>query len=95
MYYEPKSITLSISAQNTFSDSMPIRGEFDLSLSGTWAGTVYIQRSFDVGATWVDVQSYTANIEDRGTEPCDGVWYRFGVKTGGYTSGTVVGRLVR
>jgi hypothetical protein len=41
----------------------------------------------------MDVASYTANIEDRGTEAETGVLYRVGVKTGNYTSGTVVARI--
>lgn len=91
-YYRQK-VTASIAAQNTFSAAVPILGEFNFSLSGTWVATVFIQRSFDNGVTWLDVASYTANIEDVGNEPEIGVLYRFGVKTGGYTSGTVVGRL--
>jgi len=85
--------TSSISAQNTFATAVAIAGAFNFSLSGTWAGTVTLQRSFDAGATWLDVQSYTANIEDRGHEADSGVTYRFGIKTGNYTSGTAVGRI--
>lgn len=86
-------VTLSISAQNTFSTAVEMRGYFNFSISGTWAGTVFIQRSFDKGVTWLDVDSYTANTEQKGIEPEGGVQYRFGIKTGGYTNGTLVGRL--
>lgn len=89
----------SIAAENTFSCTTTacpaMQGDFNLSLSGTWSGTVHLQRSFDDGVTWLDVTSYTANIQDRGFEPEVGVRYRFGVKTGNYSSGTVVGRLSR
>lgn len=85
----------SIAAQNTFADAASIRADFNLSLSGTWVATVHLQRSFDDGATWKDVKAYTANTEERGFEPEGGIKYRFGVKTGNYTSGTVVGRLSR
>ena len=88
-------VTASIAAENTFSDPMDCKGAFNLSLSGTWSATVFLQRSYDGGTTWVDVTSYTANVEDYGKESESGVKYRFGVKTGGYTSGTVVGRLSR
>jgi hypothetical protein len=98
-----QEVTASISAQNTFSNAMCILASslttipggnyFNLSLSGTWVATVFIQRSYDNGNTWMDVKSYTSNAEDTGYEPETGVCYRFGVKTGGYTSGTVVGRL--
>ena len=82
----------SISAENTFSDWVFLRGDFNFSLSGTWVATVHIQRSFDAGVTPLDVDSFTTNAEEIGHEP-EGAHYRFGVKTGGYTSGTVVGRL--
>lgn len=88
-----RTSTASISAQNVFSVGVAIKGDFNYSLSGTWAGTVHLQRSFDIGVTWLDITSHTANIETAGAEPEDGVQYRFGVKTGNYTSGTVVGRI--
>ncbi len=85
-------VTKSITAENQFSDPVKLKGNFNFSLSGTWVATVHIQRSFD-GVTWLDVKNYAANYEDTGYEPESGVFYRFGVKTGGFTSGTVVGRL--
>lgn len=85
--------TASITAQNTYSDIVYLAGKFNFSLSGTWSATVYVQRSFDNGVTWLDVTSYTENGEYIGEEPERDVQYRFGVKTGGYTSGTVNGRL--
>ena len=86
-------VTKSISAENTFSEDVPLAGQFNLSLSGTWAATVVVQRSFDDCATWVDVEEFTENGQYVGTEPERGVRYRVGVKTGYYTSGTVIGRL--
>lgn len=90
--YRGQSAAASITAQNTFTTPVYILGDFNFSLSGTWVATVFIQRSFD-GSTWLDVASYTANIEDTGHEPETGVLYRAGVKTGGFTSGTVVARI--
>lgn len=83
-----KSASANITAQNTFTSGVVLSGAFSLSISGTWAGTVTIQRSFDAGTTWLDVQNYTANFEDTGNEPAVGVLYRVGFKTGNYTSGT-------
>ena len=91
--WHDRSTSASILAQNTFTGAIKVRGLFNLSLSGTWVATVHIQRSFDSGTTWLDVASYTANIEDLGDEPEAGVLYRAGVKTGNYTSGTVVLRI--
>ena len=85
--------TASLTAENTFCTAVVIKGKFNFSLSGTWAATVFLQRSFDSGTSWLDIASYTANTQLVGEEVEAGVRYRFGVKTGGYTSGTVVGRI--
>ena len=91
---QPKVITKSISAQNIFSDSLVVlNSPFNLSLSGTWVAIVHLQRSFDDGATWLDMEKFNINVERVGTEPEVGTLYRFGVKTGNYTSGTIIGRL--
>lgn len=87
-----KKVTKSIDAENVFSQSAKVVGYFNLSLSGTWVATVTVQRSFD-NSTWLDVSNFTSNTEEYGLEPEHDVYYRFGVKTGNYTSGTVVGRL--
>ena len=87
-------IEKTISAQNTFATAAElVAGKFNFSLSGTWAATVHLQRSFDQGSNWLDVDSFTDNVEAVGEEPEGGVYYRFGVKTGNYTSGAVVGRI--
>ena len=83
----------NITAQNTFTTAVQLEGHFNLSISGTWAATVTVQRSID-NSTWVDVDTFTANSEEVGFEP-ELMWYRAGVKTGDYTSGTVVLRLGR
>lgn len=83
----------NIAAQNTFTDAARLEGHFNLSISGTWSATVTVQRSTD-NSTWVDVDTFTANSEEVGFEP-ELMWYRVGVKTGQYTSGTVVVRLGR
>jgi hypothetical protein len=53
--------------------------------------TVSVQRSPD-GTNWFDVNTYTAPIEGTGFDP-EFNFYRIGVKTGDYTSGTVDVRL--
>lgn len=94
--------TASLTAQNTCSTWVALNSGFNLSLSGTWVATVHLQRSFSTAytgtaesgdTTQLDVASYTANIQDRGIEPETGVKYRVCVKTGNYTSGTVVARI--
>ena len=86
-------IEARIAAEDSYSSAIAVHGDFNLSLSGTWTATVWVQRSFDGGVTWLDVKSYTDNVEEIGEEVERGVLYRFGVKTGGFTLGPVVGRI--
>lgn len=80
----------SITAQNTFTTPKQINGWFNVGISGTFVATVTAQRSID-NATWFDVDTWTIPQEDVGLEP-EFMWYRIGVKTGNFTSGTVVVR---
>jgi len=88
-----KVVTVSVTGANEFSDAIELTGYFNLSISGTWVGTVTIQRSYDSGSTWHDVDTWTANTEEYGLEPEKGIQYKVGIKTGAYTSGTCVLRL--
>ena len=88
-----KKVSRSISADNTFTDRVNLVGYFNISLSGTWVGTVTVQRSFDSGSIWHDVETWTENTEEYGIEPEHGVTYHVGFKDGDYTSGTLVARL--
>lgn len=85
--------TASLTAQNTFCSAVELRNDFNVSISGTWSGTITLQRSFDDGSTWLDVKTYTANAEEKGFEPEAGVTYQLGFETGNYTSGTAAVRL--
>jgi len=84
-----------ISAENTFSDGIYVEGDFSFSISGTFVGTVTVQRSFDAGSTFRDVDSFTAPIETAGYDGEPIVVYRAGIKTGDYTSGTASIRIGR
>jgi hypothetical protein len=78
--------TKTLSAQNTFTDPVFIIGDFNLSISGTFSGTVTVQRSTD-GTTWRDVDTWTIPVEEVGYDPMKN-FYRAGFKTGQYTSGS-------
>lgn len=73
------------------SSSIELIGYFNLSLSGFGTGTVTIQRSFDSGASWKTVGSYTADTEYVGFEPEKGVLYRANCTA--YTAGPIVYRI--
>jgi hypothetical protein len=79
--------TATITAQNTFTTPAILRGDNNLTISGTLAAsTVVAQRSFDGGTTWIDVpdMSFTAAEQGIITEIEPNVYWRVGVKTGGY-----------
>ncbi|MDX1742938.1 MAG: hypothetical protein R3186_05010 [Ruegeria sp.] len=85
-----------VTAQDTWSDPIKVTGvgndrNFIITRTGTWVGTVTLQRSVgDVGA-WADVTTYTTNGTVTYDDELDNsvIYYRIGVKTGDYTSGTV------
>jgi hypothetical protein len=79
--------TNTLSAENTFTDAVYIIGDFNLSISGTFVATVTAQRSSD-GTVWRDVDTFTAPSEEVGYDPIKN-FYRAGIKTGAYTSGSV------
>lgn len=97
-----KQATATIEAQNTFTGHLhPMdagRREFNISVSGITDSTVTLQRTFDGGATFGDVEEYTAasgtlngcveKVFESGGEGREA--YRIGVKTGDYGSDTVV-----
>lgn len=98
---KPRVAEVTADAENTFTKPMAVLAEFNTSISGTWAGTVTLQRSFNYiqvlagkmaegDETWLDVKTWTTNAEGIGefSEPEADVYYRLGFKTGGYTSGT-------
>lgn len=72
--------------ENQYTDSIRIIGPFSLSISGTFSATVTVQRSQD-DTNWFDVDTFTAATEEVGNEAVL-YYYRAGIKTGEYTSGT-------
>lgn len=90
-----QTVDVDVSAQNTFSSTIEVTGvdaarSFTVSRTGTWVATVTLQRSFDEGASWIDVTTYTTNGAVTYDDGLDNqiILYRIGVKTGEYTSGT-------
>ena len=98
-----QSVTQSITAQNTFTDAIRVTGVdstrvFTITLSGLTgtSSTVTLQRSFDSDSgPWTDVQNYTVDTTTTYDDGLDNqiAWYRIGVKTGNYSSGTIIATL--
>lgn len=85
----------TLSAADTYCEPVSVDGEFNFSVTGTWVGSVTVQRSFDGGLNWGDVEAFNDNVERRGSEIEDNVQYRAGFKVGEYTSGSAIVRLSR
>lgn len=85
----------SLVAELTYTNPIRVTGVgadriFAVSRSGTWSGTLRLQRSIgDVGA-WVTVASYTTNATVNYNDGLDNTiaYYRIGFEAGDYTSGT-------
>lgn len=93
-------VTLAVSGDDQFTGDIRVTGigasrDFTITLTGTWAGTVTLQRSIGETGAWVDVTTYTANTTATYNDALDNqiIYYRIGIKTGEYTSGTVTCQL--
>lgn len=92
-----QEVSSDLSAENTFTNAIKVTGTgsqrvYTITRAGTWTATVTLQRSFtsDSGPWESLTPTYTTN----GTESYDDdlsnqiIWYRIGIETGDYTSGT-------
>lgn len=81
------STTADLTGDDQFSTAITVVGDLSLTISGAFTGPVTVQRSFDEGSTWLDVDTFTTMTEEVGFEPvlCQ---YRVGVKASESWSGT-------
>ena len=98
----PEIVTATISAENTGTDALQLRGDkgsvrlraFDLSLSGIDGHTFHLQRKRS-DEDWTaarDIESYTADVELVGE--VQGSWdLRLFCKTGNFGTGDVTAEL--
>lgn len=88
-------VTASLSAANTFTNEIRVTGVGDsrniaITTSGTWSGTLTLERSVGVTGNWEEVDSNTVPVNYIYNDELDNaiIFYRIGFKTGEYTSGT-------
>lgn len=64
--------------------------DITITRAGTWSATATLQRSISEPGTWVDVATFTTNGSATYNDGLDNqtIYYRIGIKTGDYTSGT-------
>ena len=83
--------TKTITADNTFTDTVFFDGDFNFSVSGTFNNNpiVTVQRSTN-GSSWVDVDTFTKAGEFVGFEPEPNMYYRAGCKAGEFGSSSSI-----
>ena len=78
------------STTGVIDSAIVVEGAFSFNTSGTWIGTITLQRSID-GSTWENFRAWTSNndrnIQYTGSEAEDDIQYRINVTE--HTSGTI------
>jgi hypothetical protein len=85
-----------LAQEDVYTDAIRITGvgadrDFSFTLSGTWVGTITLERSYDDPNTgFVPVSTHTANGTVTPADSADNsiYYYRLGFRPGGYTSGS-------
>lgn len=90
-----QKVESDITGENQWSNTIRVTGvgngrRFTIARSGTWSGTVRVQRSIGEEGSWVNILSYSSNGSTTYTDNLDNqvVFYRIGMDTGDYSSGT-------
>lgn len=90
-----QKVEASLTGDDQFTDEIRVTGigasrAFTIALTGTWVGTLTLQRSVSEPGAWVDITTYTANVTTGYNDALDNqiIYYRIGIKSGNYTSGT-------
>lgn len=96
-----QTVSATLTGANQFSSPIRVAGvggqrSFGVMVTGTWAATVTLQASAAEPGNWVDVEAYTVNQSKSYDDDLDNqiIFYRIGIKTGNYTSGTANASLV-
>ncbi len=96
-----QNVTATLTGDNQFTQPIRVAGvggsrAFGVTTTGTWTATITLQSSVAEPGNWVDVESYTTNQSKTFNDELDNqiIFYRIGIKTGGYTSGTANAQLV-
>jgi hypothetical protein len=96
-----QTVTADLSAEDTFTNEIRVAGvggtrSFSIQLSGTFVATLTLQQSIGEPGNWTDVTTYTAATSVSYDDDLDNqiIYYRIGIKSGAYTSGTVTATLI-
>jgi hypothetical protein len=58
------------------STTVPLHHKYNVSVDGTFSATVALERSFDLGNTWLRIEEFSAPTQRIGEEPEAYVMYR-------------------
>jgi hypothetical protein len=91
-----QNVSANLSGADQYTDPIKVTGisgnrAFTVTRTGTWSGTLYLQRSVGEVGAWVDAGStYTSNATTTENDGQDNsiIYYRVGFKSATYTSGT-------
>jgi hypothetical protein len=90
-----QSVEVDATGESQWSNSVRVTGvgsgrQISITRAGTWSATVTLQRSVGEEGDWTDVTTYTTNGTVAYNDGLDNqiVFYRIGIDTGDYTSGT-------
>lgn len=85
----------TLSASDTYTNAIRVTGIDGsrfmwVAITGTWSGTITLQRSVGAVGSWTDVNNYTSNTAVSYGDGFDNqiIYYRLGFKPGNYTSGS-------
>lgn len=81
-----------------YTSELTVQGKQQLNVSlrvlSAFSGTITLQRTFDNGTVWRDVETWAIATESISTKPePETCKYRIGIKTGDYVSGEALARL--
>lgn len=90
-----QKVEASASGADQFTGYIKVTGvgsgrAIEITRSGTWTATITLQRSIAEPGSWADVTTYTTNATVTYNDGLDNqtIYYRIGIETGNYTSGT-------
>lgn len=90
-----QKVEQTVTAENQFTGDIRVTGvgttrNVEVVITGTFTATVTLQRSLGESGSWTDVTTYTTATTVTYNDTLDNniAFYRIGVKTGDYTSGT-------
>ena len=94
-------VTVTLTAVNQFSGAVEVTGvgvtrNLTINITGTWSANIVLQQSIGSPGAWVTVATYTSNESALVYNDSDDnsiIYYRIGIASTGYTSGTAVATL--